>query len=114
MHRISKLESAVNWLSDRDWFWWPVLFLRPARNEPFSWALIIGLSFFGSLVAHSVVLLLRHLMHKPFLPERIVYVHTVVFLFSLLLYYIHAKCWNSRASRLKRESDEAFNVADKS
>ena len=30
---VGRIESAINWLTDIDWMWWPLLSLRPKRTD---------------------------------------------------------------------------------
>jgi len=95
------LEDRINALSDQDWAWWPLLSLRPRRDEPLSEArlFLIAIVFGGLCAAASVVLL--WLLFGPPLPLAAAAIAAVTF----VLFYVAARftlfrSWNRRAARL--------------
>ncbi|WP_257386891.1 hypothetical protein [Tahibacter caeni] len=98
-----RFEDRINALSDQDWAWWPLLALRPPREQPLSEArlFLIALLFGGLCAAVGVALL--WLLFGPPLPLAAVSVAALTF----LLFYLTARatlfrCWNRRALRLQR------------
>ena len=67
-----RFEDRVNALSDLDWAWWPLLALRPRRDEPLSEArLFIIALVFGSVCAAFSVLLMYLLFGEPLDSARL-------------------------------------------
>ena len=98
-----RFEDRINALSDQDWAWWPLLALRPPREQPLSEARLLLIALlFGGLCAAAGVLLLWLLIGPP-LPLAVVTVAALTF----VLFYLTARltlfrCWNRRALRLQR------------
>lgn len=97
-----RFDDRVNALSDLDWAWWPLLALRPRRDEALSEArlFVIALVFGGLCAAFSVVLL--YLLFGD--PLRLAVASVAALTFAL--FYIAARltlfrCWNRRAARLR-------------
>ena len=48
---IDHIENFMNQLTDMDWGWWPVLFLRPAKDKVIDNIILLKLSMvFGSSI----------------------------------------------------------------
>jgi len=103
--KMSQLEEVMNRLTDMDGGWWPILFLRPPKNEEISNIILLQMtSFFGP--ASGLVALLFLLIDNGF--------HSITFksvcfclLFGCLGFFIlykftFAYFWNCRARRLKK------------
>lgn len=106
------LEDALNWLSDIDWGWWPMLFLRPAKNEMMTTSRILKISvYYGTLTAiiAAIPFILRLVQcddcilfdNAPltFLAFAF-YIYTAMF---LLYRFIFSIAWNNRAMRLQKK-----------
>ena len=121
------LENFFNWQSDQDWFWGPLLFLRPPKNVRMTllfWLKMIGVvalftvpieAILGSLLAYYDYAAAKH--HDPKIPPVIAtesWINrsspaAVLPVCALLLIFCVAYCvcqhwaWNRRANRLKCE-----------
>ena len=101
---IEQIENFMNELTDMDWGWWPVLFLRPAKDKDIDNLILLKLTlFFGS--ALGVFLSLMNFLMAGAITLGI-------FLFSIilgwLLFFVSYKVtfvyfWNRRSRRLRRE-----------
>ncbi|MDB6032623.1 MAG: hypothetical protein JWM16_2961 [Verrucomicrobiales bacterium] len=99
------LEDLSNWFSDIDWTWWPLLSLRPPKNENISnRALFKITSFFGPGAGVVSACALQALDIFGVVPAvgikdlAFVAVLTCV-LFFLFAKHIAVRSWNKRAAR---------------
>ncbi len=97
---IDRIESAINYISDLNWAWWPVLFLRPNKTERFSFRLVLLLATPITIIAHGIVILLRLINDQPVPLEAFMFVSVVLFIGVSALFYAIAHFWNRRALRL--------------
>lgn len=102
-----RFEDRINALSDQDWAWWPLLTLRPRREQAISEArlLLIALLFGGFCAVAGVLLL--YLLLGELLPQAA----AVVVLLSLAVFYSALRLtlfrsWNRRAARLAAAAAE--------
>lgn len=101
---MDQIESFMNKLTDMDWGWWPVLFLRPAKEKDIDNIILLKLSLvFGSIVGAILLLMV-------FLATRTL--TSGIFIISILLgwslFFVTYKAtfvyfWNRRARRLRGE-----------
>jgi len=95
-----RIEQYLNWLSDKDWGWWPVLNLRPQKNEHINNLTQLKItSIFGTVSGLVIIALL--LINKS--EVQLIDI-PVIWLIGLVLYffiykYTFAACWNRRANR---------------
>ena len=55
---LRKLEDLMNWLTDMDWAWWPLLSVRPPRTKDIDNRVLLKITaFFGSAAGLTVVAL---------------------------------------------------------
>ncbi len=96
-----RFEDRINALSDQDWAWWPLLSLRPPRDEALSEARLFLIAIlFGGLCAAAAVALLWLLFGPP-LPLAAASIAAVTFaLFYLAARLTLFRSWNRRAARL--------------
>lgn len=96
-----RFEDRINALSDQDWAWWPLLLLRPPREEALSEARLFLIAIlFGGLCAAAAVALLWLLFGPP-LPLAAASTAAVTFaLFYLVARLTLFRSWNRRAARL--------------
>ncbi len=125
---ISAVERFLNWLNDSDWFWGPLLHLRPPQTVRMTlrfWLNMVGIvvlftipigAILGSLLAYYDYTTAKH--HHPKIPSVVVAEswmtaaseQTVLFDGSLVIAVCILDCfcqhwaWNRRADRLNRES----------
>lgn len=97
---MESLEEAVNEITDKDWNWWPFLWLRPSQHERLSTrllatlALLYGLPIAGlASVALSII--------KPEARELAPWIVALVPLaFFFVASVVVGPMWNRRAERL--------------
>jgi hypothetical protein len=91
------IEDFLNWLSDQDWGWWPVIHLRPPKDERMTMAIVLKLSL--------LALLPFGLMTFYFYRRLGIYGSAMVVLVLDLFFVanagIFATAWNRRAARLQ-------------
>jgi len=102
------LENFMNALSDMDWGWWPVRFLRPPKNKDIDNLVLLKLTFFFGPVMGLAVFLLRLGRMEKVTPGGV----AAYFLFGCVLFFVFYKFtfayfWNRRARRLR--ADESRN-----
>jgi hypothetical protein len=97
---VGRIESVINWLTDIDWMWWPLLSLRPKRTDRFSPRLTLFLSVLVVVIGHGVVIILRVSAGKPVPLAVAAVVTSVLLLLALGWFSLVALCWNNRAARL--------------
>ncbi|HSX59191.1 MAG TPA: hypothetical protein VLF18_03225 [Tahibacter sp.] len=97
-----RFEDRVNALSDLDWAWWPLLALRPRRDEPLSEARLFVIALvFGSVCAGFSILLMYLLFGEPlWLASASIAALTFVTFYALARLTLF-RCWNRRAARLR-------------
>lgn len=97
-----RLEDRINALSDQDWAWWPLLALRPRRDQTLSeLRLLLIVLAFGGICASAAVALLWLLFGPP-LPLAAASVAALTFvLFYLIARLALFRSWNRRAARLR-------------
>jgi hypothetical protein len=104
---LEGLERFVNFVSDRDSEWGPLLFLRPERDERMTSARVALLSILYGVVAGVAVNAVVRLtgeraesLHPLFFPASVTLAFFVVYRFTF------AFGWNRRAERLLRGERE--------
>ena len=101
---MEKIIEIANGLTDMDKTWFPILFLRPKKDEKMTNSLVGILSiFYGLTGSISLYLILKYLdILTGILPLVIL---SIVFVVGVFIIYrvIFAFSWNSRAERLQAE-----------
>ena len=127
---IDAFERFLNWLSDSDWFWGPLLYLRPPQNVRITlhlWLKMIGLTLLvavpvggilGSLLAYydytattyhdtkipPVAAAERWMTHSSTQTSLIyLFMSACLVAACILAGAAHQWAWNRRADRLNRE-----------
>jgi len=101
---IDQIENFMNELTDMDWGWWPVLFLRPTKDKDIDNVILLKLSLvFGSAVG-------AFLSFMVFWKTGAITLITLLLsiLLGWLLFFVGYKVtfvyfWNRRARRLRKE-----------
>ena len=101
---LDKVENFMNMLTDIDSGWWPVLFLRPAKNKNIDNTILVKLSLvFGPILGLG-------LWFSSFANTGIInfgnallFVLTACLLFFVLYKVTFAYFWNRRARRLRSQ-----------
>lgn len=101
MKVIDVLAAFHNWVSDKDFVWWPFSFLRPPRHEEitFKTASIMGCCFGGlTFIFFTVFSLVNNILS----PGNLMMMFLSCFGgFFLWFHTITRPLWNRRARRLK-------------
>ena len=101
---MDTIEKLMNNLTDKDWGWWPVLFLRPTKDVDIDNVILFKLSLvFGSIIGVFLLLMV-------FLKTGVITFSTSLFSIASgwLLFFVVYKVtfvyfWNRRARRLRKE-----------
>ncbi len=101
---IDQLENFMNKMTDVDWGWWPVLFLRPSKDKDIDNVILLKLSLvFGSAIG-VLSLLMAFLSRRSITLDMFVF----AFLFGWVFFFVGYKVtfvyfWNRRARRLRMQ-----------
>jgi hypothetical protein len=97
------IEDFMNWLTDMDWGWWPVVSLRPPKDEDIDNRVLFKISpIFGSM-AGLLFLFIRIVDGS----ERFTFTSVIAYLlfgcalFFILYKFTFAYFWNRRARRMR-------------
>ena len=101
---MNALVKFLNWLTDMDWGWWPLLSMRPPRDKPINSAILLKITpCFGTIVGLAVAAIKHHLRS----PARIAVDVLIAWLAFFVLYrFTFAVAWNSRARILSCDMAE--------
>jgi len=95
------LEKAVNEVSDKDWSWWPFLWLRPAQDAPMTLPRLAVIAFLFGAPIGAMLTVAASLLH----PEAKLTAPVLIAMFPLVLFFIASvlvgPMWNRRAERLR-------------
>jgi hypothetical protein len=100
------LEDFLNRLSDQDWGWWPVLFLRPARDRDIDFRALLRITAVSGptagFIAYLCRLILQSITTVNFKPLALhMLAGCVIFFIAYRITF--AWSWNRRARRLREE-----------
>lgn len=107
---MDELEAAVNEVSDKDWAWWPFLWLRPEKHEHLSLLRIAAISMLYGMPASVLTELGIKLQYAASIPELIA---TSLFFPLLFLFFgsvFVAPMWNRRAGSLRARRAAGFSA----
>ncbi len=102
---IDVLEKAINEVSDKDWSWWPFLWLRPEKHAQLSLVRVAAISVLygapcGGLTSIALALLA---------PEARAHAAVFAVAFPMMLFFVASvfvsPMWNRRAERLRVRVD---------
>jgi hypothetical protein len=98
---MDALEETINEISDRDWSWWPFLWLRPEKHAQLSLARIVSLAVLYGLPCSVLMGVATSVLRTPSTPELLftAFAFPLLFLFSGSV--LVAPMWNRRAERLR-------------
>jgi len=99
--RMKAIIDSLNWLSDQDWNWWPLLTLRPSKHEPITDGIVLKLTtFFGTLSGLAIIVIAKH--HTS--VGRMLIDITIGWAAFFSIYRTtFVPAWNARARRLADE-----------
>lgn len=102
MKIIAPLAAFHNWLSDKDFVWWPFSFLKPAPQEIMTFNLTLKMTgCFGGMT--FVMFTVFAIMNNAFYLESTFYT-LISCLISFFIWFnlITKPLWNYRAKRLSK------------
>jgi hypothetical protein len=104
---MRKLEDFMNSLTDQDWGWWPVVFLRPPKNREINSIVLLKMMCFFGPVTGLVIFLVRFRNLDAVTFGRVVF-HLVLGCVVFFVFYrlTFAHFWNRRARRLRIEETQ--------
>lgn len=96
------MENFSNWLTDMDWGWWPVLHLRPQKNQDIDNRVLAKITpYFGS-GAGLIIFFLGGV--SSYSVSNFILSLLIGWVAFFLVYKITcATAWNKRAARLRAE-----------
>jgi hypothetical protein len=100
---MDRIESIVNFVSDLDWFWWPMLRFRPGREELFSSWRVLVFTALVVVAACAIAVLLQLASNRSLPLEAVVVVSSATLVCVFAWFRIMAYFWNRRALRLQKE-----------
>src|SRR4051794_4401315 len=99
--RLDAIEETVNEITDRDWSWWPFLWLRPEKHAELTLTRIVSLSVLYGLPCSVLMGVANSILRAPPLSETLF----TAFAFPMLILFagsaLVAPMWNRRAKRLR-------------
>jgi hypothetical protein len=98
---LDRLEDVVNEVSDRDWSWWPFLWLRPEKHADLSLARIVSLSVLYGVPSSVLMAFGIFLCRTPSVQEIVLTSACFPLLFLFIGSVVVAPMWNRRADRLR-------------
>jgi hypothetical protein len=100
---IEAFENAVNEVSDKDWSWWPFLWLRPEKHASMTLARLFFASFLFGLPCGG----LSSLAFAFVRPDAHDVAPFLALAFPMLLFFVASALvgpmWNRRAERLRAQ-----------
>ena len=108
---LDKLENLMNGLTDMDWGWWPVLFLRPPKDKDMDNLMLLRLTLgCGSVVGALFLLAIVVRATETLTVGDIVTFIIFCMLLGWLLFFVFYKMtfayfWNRRARRLRQHQE---------
>jgi hypothetical protein len=101
---MDQVENFMNELTDMDWGWWPVLFLRPPKDKDIDNVILLKLSLvFGSVIGVLFLLLILLLIGTITLGMVLFSIFLGWLLFFFVYKFTFVYFWNRRARRLRGE-----------
>ena len=98
---LQQIEEAVNEVSDRDWSWWPFIWLRPEQHVDLSLARVVALAVLYGVPSSILMAFAVCLFRAPSIPELAQAATSFPLLFLFVGSVVVAPMWNRRADRLR-------------
>lgn len=110
---MRKLEDTMNWLTDMDWGWWPIVSLRPPKDRDIDNKVLLRISLVaGTGMGLLVFLTMAAGRTLPVTPQYfIAFIVLGIAVFFVLYKVTFAYCWNRRAARLRNAEKEEQAVS---
>ncbi len=100
---MEHLEDFMNWVTDMDWGWWPVVALRPAKDADIDNKVLLKISpVFGPFagILGFIILVMRGMVFFS-LIRLVAYMVVGTAIFFVVYKFTFAYFWNRRARRLR-------------
>jgi hypothetical protein len=98
---IDRLEEAINDIADKDWSWWPFLWLRPARHTRLPLRTMILLALLYGIPV-SILIAMGTTLARTASPRELALTGSATpLLFLFVGTVVVAPMWNRRAARLR-------------
>lgn len=107
---MDRLEESVNEVSDKDWSWWPFLWLRPEKHQHLSFARIVLVSMLYGVPASALMALGIKLQYAATRSELVGTGLCFPLLFLFFGSVVVAPMWNRRSERLRARLAAGFNA----
>jgi hypothetical protein len=92
---MNRIINILNWLSDQDWGWWPLLKFRPNKNQFITTKMVLQMTpVFGTLSGLAIAVVAQHLFSIQYLAIDVV-VGWVLYFAIYRATFVPA--WNARA-----------------
>ncbi len=103
MKLLELIVKFHNWLSDKDFIWWPFSFLRPEKNVEMTFKLTTIMTFcFGGL--GFLMFAVMSVMNNAFTMDSMIQVFLTLFLgFFVWFNTVTKPLWNYRARQLGKK-----------
>ena len=102
---MNKIISVMNWLTDMDWSWWPLLRCRPAKNEYIDNLVVLKITpFFGTIAGLIPISMMNNFDDLKVVIFFLLFGWVGFFILYRLTFSI---AWNIRANSLKNENNSA-------
>jgi hypothetical protein len=101
---MPSIEELSNRLADADWSWWPLLALRPPKDQPIGHRLIAKLTLVGGPATAVLTAALIWLDGERNGLVLLGFSAPTIPAFYLVMRGVLARYWNRRATRLQREA----------
>jgi hypothetical protein len=95
---MKALVDFMNWLTDMDWGWWPLLGARPSKDKPINSAVLLKITPYFGTATGLVIAIFEHHLTSLLRVAADVLVGWLVFF--ILYRFTFALAWNSRARLL--------------
>ena len=93
------LEKAINEISDKDWSWWPFLWLRPEKHARMSLRRVTAISLLYGVPFSGLMLLALRRIQGIAAQQQFVAAIVFPMMFLLLGSTVIGPMWNRRAER---------------
>lgn len=102
---MTGLQNKLNDLSDKDWGWWPLLSIRPKKDERMTSGLLLKLTAVVGSCSGAWAATVIHLRHNDVSLRATMLIVMLSWLFFYLTYrFTFARAWNARAAELNRRA----------
>ena len=96
--------NFMNWLTDMDWAWWPILRFRPSKDKDIDSIVVLKVtSVFGTALGIIIAATEYHRLS----PAYFIVIVMISWVAFFIIYRItFALAWNSRARLLRKNRDK--------